>query len=202
LSPKISGNSALPWTDTRTEQGLEFKVKKSQTEGISLIEVVLILAVALILGAALIPRMLNSRILANEAAAVANVDVITSAQESYRSAYPAIGYAGSLSALALVCGERNCKPTPEHACLIDCNLPKATVTAKDGFFYQLAAEPSVNGGPNTRYGVGATAAILHRSGDHDYCAVEDAKIRYRVPATASAPGSLGRAQCISLPVMP
>jgi len=177
-------------------------VKKSQIEGISLIDVVLILVVALLLGAALIPRILNSRILANEAAAVANVDVITSAQESYRSAYPAIGYASSLESLALVCGERNCRPTPQHACLIDCNLPKATKTAKDGYFYQLGAEQIGKEGPFSRYGVGAIVAILHRSGDHDYCAVEDAKIRYRIPVAASAPGSLDRAQCVKLPVMP
>ena len=160
------------------------------------------LALALVLGAALIPRVLNSRIEANEAAAIANVDVITSAQESYKTAYPRIGYANSLGALALICGERNCKPTPEHACLIDCNLPKATRQAKDGYFYQLGADGLPGQASHTRYGIGAIAAILHRTGDHDYCATEDARIRYREPKVASGPGSLDRAACATLPVMP
>ncbi|HTM89564.1 MAG TPA: hypothetical protein VL155_15275, partial [Terriglobales bacterium] len=83
----------------------------SRAHGFSLVEVLIITGLAMLLAAALLPRLLNSRIAANEATAIANVDIITSAQESYKTAYPGIGYADSLSRLAGNCDLRQCRPT-------------------------------------------------------------------------------------------
>jgi len=169
--------------------------------GASLPEVVIILVLALVLGAAIIPRLLNSRIAANEAAAVANVDVITTAQQSYKTAYPQIGYADSLSRLAFVCGEHHCTPSPEHACLIDCTLPAATNHVKDGYFYNLTAgdRPTM---PRTTYVVAAAAAQIHKTGDHNFCAVEDRRIRYDKPSTNTPVAELTWSACRALPILP
>lgn len=174
----------------------------SRVQGFSLLEVLIITGLAMLLAAALVPRLLNSRIAANEATAVANVDIITSAQTSYKMAYPAIGYADSLSRLAAICHERECKPTPEHACLIDCNLPGAALHAQNGYLYGLAAASPAGSGPNSTYVVAATAEKIHHTGDHDFCAVEDARIRWQAPASSTPATSLTHSRCQRLAVMP
>ena len=156
----------------------------------------------MLLAAALVPRLLNSRIAANEATAVANVDIITSAQTSYKTAYPAIGYADSLSRLAGMCHERECHPTPEHACLIDCNLPSAVLHARNGYLYALSASNPSGSGPNSSYVVAAAAEKIHKDGDHDFCAVEDARIRWQSPAASTPARSMTRSLCQRLPVLP
>jgi type IV pilus assembly protein PilA len=168
----------------------------ARTQGISLIEVVLIVALAMVLAASVIPRVLDSRVAANEATAISNVDVITYAQQSYRTAYPQRGYAGTLSELALTC-HHDCVPSPEHACLIDCNLPGAAVRAKDGYLYGLSAGGGVR--PYQSYVAAAGAATPGYSGRHDFCAVEDGKLRSR-PAAGSA--KVAQDQCLAWPLMP
>ena len=180
----------------------EDKWMSSRAHGFSLVEVLIITGLAMLLAAALLPRLLNSRIAANEATAVANVDIITSAQDSYKAAYPAIGYAGSLSRLAAVCKQRQCQPTPEHACLIDCHLPEAELQSRDGYLYALTAASPSGSGPNSNYVIAAAAAQLHKTGEHDFCAVEDARIRWQAPATSTRAGSIAHADCRRLPVMP
>jgi type II secretory pathway pseudopilin PulG len=169
-----------------------------RSHGLSLLEVVLVLALAMAAAAALLPRLLRSRILANEGTAISNVDVITLAQESYRSTYPAIGYASSLADMALMC-HRDCVPSPQHACLIDCNLPAATTSARDGYTYALAVDPSA--GAHGTYVVAVSAAIPMHTGDHDFCAIEDGKVRYRT-ASGQPPAQISHDLCRTWPVMP
>ena len=174
----------------------------SRVQGFSLLEVLIITGLAMLLAAALVPRLLNSRIAANEATAVANVDIITSAQTAYKTAYPAIGYADSLSRLAAICHERECHPTPEHACLIDCNLPGAALHAQNGYLYGLAAASPSGSGPKSSYVVAAAAEKVHKTGDHDFCAVEDARIRWQAPTASTPASSMTHSLCRQLPVMP
>jgi type II secretory pathway pseudopilin PulG len=166
--------------------------------GLSLLELILVAALAMAVAAAVLPRLLNSRILANEGTAVSNVDVITYAQESYRTTYPAIGYAKSLADLALQC-HRECVPTPQHACLIDCNLPAATTSARDGYMYALAADPGA--GSYGTYVVGVSASIPGHTGDHDFCSTEDGKVRYQ-NAAGRPPAEISHDVCKTWRVMP
>jgi type IV pilus assembly protein PilA len=171
--------------------------RTARPQGISLIELLLALTLAMVFAAAAIPRLLNSRIAANEGAAVASVDVITYAQESYRTAYPTVGYAGALSNLALTC-KRDCAPNAEHACLIDCNLPSATITARDGYLFALSADSAT---PHRAYLVAAVAGVPGHTGNHDFCSVEDGKIRNRA-ARGAAPSAITREDCQAMPLMP
>ncbi len=122
LQPRLGDLHSTPGEPFR-----EDKLLSSRIHGFSLLEILIITGLAMVLAAALVPRLLNSRIAANEATAIGNLDIITSAQESYKTAYPAIGYADTLSRLAAICKQPTCQPTPQHACLIDCKLPAATV---------------------------------------------------------------------------
>ncbi len=169
-----------------------------RSRGLSLLELLLVVALAMAVAAALLPRLLRSRILANEGTAVSNVDVITYAQESYRSSYPALGYARSLADLALTC-HRDCTPSPHHACLIDCNLPAATTSSRDGYLYALAADPQA--GEHGAYVVAVSASTPGHTGDHDFCAIEDGRVRFRV-ATGEPPAQISHDACQRWPVMP
>src|SRR5258708_18000468 len=89
---------------------------KGRTEGFSLIELLIVVAIILIIAAIAIPSFLHSRMAANESAAVAAIRSLNTAQISYNSAYPTVGYAATLGALA---GTSCTPPSSTGACLID-----------------------------------------------------------------------------------
>jgi len=192
----------LGWRDDPPSLPHEDKLMSPRAHCFSLVEVLIITGLAMLLAAALIPRLLNSRVAANEATAVANVDIITSAQQSYKTAYPAIGYADSLARLAGNCDLRQCRATADHACLIDCHLPEAVRESRGGFFYALSAARPAGAGPNSSYVVVAAAETVHKTGDHAFCAVEDARIRWQAPVTATPASSITHSVCQQLAVMP
>src|SRR5260221_13936063 len=87
-----------------------------RTEGFSLIELLIVVAIILIIAAIAIPSFLHSRMAANESAAVAAIRSLKTAQISYNSAYPKVGYAATLGAF----GRNSCTPpSSTGACLID-----------------------------------------------------------------------------------
>src|SRR5271154_530659 len=88
-------------------------------KGFSLIELLIVVAIILIIAAVAVPSFLRSRIAANESAAVASLRTLNTAEMSYDSAYPTVGYASTLTAL----GGTNCTPpNSSSACLIDTAL--------------------------------------------------------------------------------
>src|SRR5438105_236512 len=82
-------------------------------KGFSLIELLIVVAIILIIAAIAIPNLLRARIAANESSAVASVRTLNTAQISYNSAYPTVGYAATLAALA---GTSCAPPTSAGAC--------------------------------------------------------------------------------------
>jgi prepilin-type N-terminal cleavage/methylation domain-containing protein len=85
-------------------------------KGFSLIELLIVVAIILIIAAIAIPNLLRARIAANESSAVASVRTLNTAQISYNSAYPTVGFAGTLGALS---GTSCAPPSSTGACLID-----------------------------------------------------------------------------------
>jgi prepilin-type N-terminal cleavage/methylation domain-containing protein len=107
-------------------------------KGFSLIELLIVVAIILIIAAIAIPNLLRSRIAANEASAVGSMRTINTAEITYASTYPSVGYTSTLGNLA---GSSCSAPTSTAACLIDTTLAAATAKAngKSGYYFTLAA---------------------------------------------------------------
>src|SRR6266702_3508287 len=68
-------------------------------KGFSLIELLIVVAIILIIAAIAIPNLLRSRIAANESSAVGSMRSINTAQVTYASSYPDVGFAANLGVL-------------------------------------------------------------------------------------------------------
>ena len=68
-------------------------------KGFSLIELLIVVAIILIIAAIAIPNLLRARMAANESSAVASIRTINTAEITYNSTYPTVGFAASLAIL-------------------------------------------------------------------------------------------------------
>src|SRR6266851_3593548 len=111
---------------------------KRPQQGFSLIELLIVVAIILIIAAIAIPNLLRSRMQANEASAVASIHGINTAEISYSTAFPTVGYAASLLALGDG-GTSPCAGTSTAACYLDQNLQSGT---KSGYVFTYVQDVS------------------------------------------------------------
>jgi prepilin-type N-terminal cleavage/methylation domain-containing protein len=124
----------------------------SRQRGFSLIELLIVVAIILIIASIAIPSLLSAKISANAASAVSSIRTLNTAQVTYQSTFPTVGYASALSALgpsaATGCGAAG--PTSTNACIVDYTLAVASTpgTAKSGYYFAMgvAVANSVNMG--------------------------------------------------------
>ena len=140
-----------------------------RAKGFSLIELLIVVAIILIIAAIAIPSYLRSKIMADESSAVAAMRTLSSAQVSYTSAYPTVGYAGSLSSLA---GSSCAPPSSTSACLIDNQLASGL---KNGYTFALSG---VSGTPASTYTLTAAPVVEGGSGIRYFCSFSDQVVRY------------------------
>jgi prepilin-type N-terminal cleavage/methylation domain-containing protein len=168
-------------------------------KGFSLIELLIVVAIILIIAAIAIPNLLRARISANESSAASSVRTVNTAQVSYESTYPTVGYASSMAALGppASTGCPASGPVPTNSCLIDFALASATVTAasKSGYYFGLGVP--AGGPPNMGYTVGGAPAAFNQSGVRGFCSNEDGVIR--VASTWNAAPATVNAVCVNTP---
>lgn len=159
----------------------------NRTQGFSLIELLIVVAIILVIAAIAIPSFLHSRMAANESAAAAAVRTVNTAQISFDSAYPTVGYASTLAALG-GSGANCTPPTSTSACLIDANLASGQRT---GYNFTLT---NVTGTPNSTYNIVAAPILLNYSGVRYFCSYADAVVRVSLTSIATCDGSVAPQQ--------
>jgi len=155
--------------------------------GFSLIELLIVVAIILIIAAIAIPNLLRSRIAANESSAVSSLRTINTAQTSFQSAYPLLGFSATLTALGPSAATGCTTPSSTNACLLDWVVAQATAagSAKSGYYFVDTAGTTV-GGILLGYTVDGLPASLSVTGVRGFCANQDAVIRYTATGSAAS----------------
>jgi prepilin-type N-terminal cleavage/methylation domain-containing protein len=157
-------------------------------KGFSLIELLIVVAIILIIAAIAIPNLLRARIAANESSSVASIRTINTAEVTYLTAYPTVGYSVTLAALGPAAAGACATPVSTNACLIDFTLASASATAnaKSGYYFGLANGTSATT-PVSSYTVGAVAATYNSTGVRKFCSIEDGVVRAAQGASGDVP---------------
>ena len=136
--------------------------------GFTLLELMIVVVLILILAAIAVPTMIDSKIAAHEASAVASIRAISSVEVTYQAAYG--GYADTLANLG---GAEPCTKSAETACLLDQSL---ALGVKAGYqFVAIGGNPS--GGLNTSFVIGAAPLAFDRTGKRLFCSTDKNVIR-------------------------
>lgn len=161
---------------------------RKDNKGFSLIELLIVVAIILIIAAIAIPNLLRARISANESSAVSTIRTINTAQITYQSTFPTVGYAATIAALGPSASTGCTTPTSANACLLDWVVSQATApsSAKSGYYFAMGVVTA--NGVNLGYTVGGAPAGFNQTGVRGFCSNEDAVIRF-TPAQSGAPVS-------------
>jgi type IV pilus assembly protein PilA len=147
-------------------------------KGFSLIELLIVVAIILIIAAIAIPNLLRSRMAANEASAVGSLRTINTAEITYSTVYPSIGFA----VLTSLGGAAPCtSATSTAACLIDNVLSAASTSTKSGYSFTVAAG---TGTPAVTYTSNASPSVPGQSGQRYFYSDQSGVIRYNASAAA------------------
>lgn len=155
------------------QQGPEAaRLRRHTQRGFSLIEVLIVVTIILIIAAIAIPNFMRSRIAANEAATVAAIRTIVTAETAYATTYPNSGY-GYSNDLASLGGSPCTTPSSSAACLIDNVLATATSTSspRSGYVFtytpdttlgfKLYADPANYGYTGTKHFYTDPTLVIH-----------------------------------------
>jgi type IV pilus assembly protein PilA len=156
-------------------------IRKSNAsdQGFSLIELLVVVAVIMIIVAIAIPNFIQSKIRANEAAAVANLRNVTTAEVIYSTTY-GIGFSVDLPTL----GGSGAVVSQTNAELIDEVL---SAGKKNGYQYSYGVISTDTQGNVTSYSVNADPQVPSYTGNRHFYTDQSAVIRENdtAPATVS-----------------
>lgn len=170
----------------------------SSTKGFSLIELLIVVAIILIIAAIAIPNLLEAKLAANEASAAGSLNAVKSAEVTYFSAYPMIGYSPDIGSLG---GAVPCTPASTSACLIDSFLSSSTPGSPGKSGYVYLATGIMTGGAtiNTAFVAASAPMTVHSTGNHDYCTSNDGILRSQLAMVGDVPVNT-LAACVAFPV--
>ncbi|HUC53150.1 MAG TPA: prepilin-type N-terminal cleavage/methylation domain-containing protein [Candidatus Cybelea sp.] len=149
-------------------------------KGFSLIELLIVVAIILIIAAIAIPNLLRSRMAANEASAVGSLRTINTAEVTFSTTYPTIGFTNlaNLGGAASSCAGSTFASSTA-ACLIDDVL--ATAAVKSGYNFSATAG---SGAPAVTYISLGVPSVNGQSGQRAFCSDQSGVIRFNAGGTA------------------
>jgi type IV pilus assembly protein PilA len=155
------------------------KKHAKKNKGFSLIELLIVVAIILIIAAIAIPNLLRSRIAANEASAVGSIRTLNTAEVTFNTTYPTVGFT-TLANLGPTTGGGS--PTSTAAGLIDANLADGV---KSGYNFTLAPVVA-SSGPNTDYQSAAAPVTPGTTGQRYFCSDSSGVIQYNATQATGA----------------
>src|SRR6266849_9848962 len=179
------------------ESDLGMEVSQGQSvknqKGFSLIELLIVVAIILIVAAIAIPNLFRAKMAANESSATAALRVINTAQVSYSTLFPQVGYSATLGALggpAAACAPPTLS-TVGQACIIDELLSGfgPVPFVKSGYTFNMVPG-AVVGPPLITYNVTATPVSLGSSGQNMFCSDQSGVVRHDPAGVACTNASL------------
>src|SRR5262249_13120830 len=174
--------------------GVRSNSKTKANRGFSLIELLIVVAIILIIAAIAIPNLLRAKIAANESSAANSVRKIATAEVTYSTAFPTVGYAAALSDLG---GPAvGCTPAQASACIIDNTLSSGT---KSGYQFVAVGSASAGATINNEFVTGSAPLNFNITGVRNFCVVTDGVLRID-PGTATPPPANTVAQCVAYPI--
>jgi type IV pilus assembly protein PilA len=169
---------------------------KPRQKGFSLIELLIVVTIILIIAAIVIPNLTRARIAADEGSAVAAVRTLISAEVTYNTAYPQVGFATTLKELG-TSGPSCAAPSSAAACLIDGALAGSGTVAHSGYLFNVTVGKSGGSKPEVDYTIGAAASSFNTTGIRNFCALEDGVMRYAIPTSQTPVASIDANTCIA-----
>jgi len=154
---------------------------KRESNGFSLIELLIVVAIILIIAAIAIPNLLKSRIAANQASAVGSLRTLNTSEATYSSTYPT-GYSPDLVSLGPGAGGTG---SPASAGMVDSVLAAGT---KSGYSFTYATTVSASGRYDT-YTINANPATVGTTGTNYYFTDQSGVIRQNSSQAAAATDS-------------
>ena len=138
-----------------------------QTNGFTLMELLIVIAIILILMLMAIPTIGSLKKQANETSAIQSIRAVTQAQLQYESTFPSNGYASSLASLG---GDpKSGPPTPAAAQMLQGDL---STGIKSGYIFQIGNITKVNlSGVDrvTGYQITAVPQTVGQTGNRGFC---------------------------------
>jgi type IV pilus assembly protein PilA len=169
------------------------------SKGFSLIELLIVVAIILIIAAIAIPNLLRARIAANESSAVSSIRTMNTAEVSYQSAYPTVGFSSTLAALGPSASNGCTTPASTNACLIDWVVAQASVvgTPKSGYYFSDTPAAAVSG-IIPGYTLSGAPASVNQTGVRGFCSNNDAVIRFTAVGSSQVTTTAGCAAYLAL----
>lgn len=159
--------------------------------GFSVVELLVAVTVIMIIVSIALPRMLQARIKAKEAAAISTMKAVQNAQTLYASTFPDVGYASQLSYLA---GSGFCDTiSSSNACMIDTELGSGS---KGGYNFVMNGDGSI---PDLAYSLQVSPQSGPASGQCSFSTDESGVIQGHSindqPISRLSMGAVGAAGC-------